>query len=193
MKPVIVSFHTGEDRYVEDAKRLVESAHKFGYEIHLEVIESDLNWVKSASLKSSYIKSMIDKIGPKPVLWIDSDGEIRRPLEILHNPYFNLGLTWIKGAAHFQGGTVYFNLGDPLAVKFLDRWVDVCREIREDKRKGNDQTVLMEIWDSMDRIPITRVLPQGYVKVFDHGWKKGVDQVEYIRHHQASREIRKFK
>ena len=57
MKPVIVSFHTGEDRYVKDAKRLVKSAHKFGYEIHLEVIESDLNWVKSASLKSSYIKN----------------------------------------------------------------------------------------------------------------------------------------
>ena len=193
MKPVIVSFHTGEDRYVKDAKRLTDSAHKFGYEIHLEVIESDLNWVKAASLKALYIRSMIDKIGPRPVLWVDSDGEIMQPIKILDNPHFNLGLTWVKGASHFQGGTIYFNLGDPLTVTFLEEYDRVCLEIREDKRTGNDQTVLMGVWDSMDRIPVTQILPQGYVKVFDHGWKKGVEQVEYIRHHQASREIRKFK
>ena len=41
MKPLIVSFHTGEERYIKDAERLMSSAEKFGYERKKPQYESE--------------------------------------------------------------------------------------------------------------------------------------------------------
>ena len=66
-----------------------------------------------------------------------------------------------------------------------------CKPEIEGKTYKTDQIILYETWKRVDKIPITKILPQGYVKVFDHRWRNGEDKVEYVRHHQASRIIRK--
>ena len=186
MKPLIVAFHTGEDRYVKDAKRLVSSAEKFGYEVHLEVIKSDLDWTKANCLKPSYIKEVVKKRGKRPVLWIDCDGEVVRELEPLHNPVFNLGLCWIKkevtfsegkvfqtnvDARHFQGGTIYMDLRDSLTSDYLDSWEVMCQKVINGEIEPRfDQQLLWDAWHGMDKIPITQMLEQGFVKVYDHPW-----------------------
>jgi len=196
MKPLIVAFHTGEDRYVKDAKRMVASAEKFGYEVHLEVISSDLNWVKANCLKPSYIKEVIKKRGKRPILWLDCDGEVVRELEPLHNPIFNLGLCWIKkDTNYFQGGTIYMDLRDPLTCEYLDEWEIMCQKVINGEIESRwDQQLLWDVWHGMNNIPVTQLMEQGFVKVYDHPWwQPECTKVEYIKHHQASREIRKVK
>ena len=165
MKPLIVSFHTGEDRYVKDAKRMVSSAEKFGYEVHLEVIDSDLDWTKANCLKPSYIKEVIKKRGKRPILWIDCDGEVVRELKPLHNPIFNLGLCWIKkDTSYFQGGTIYMDLRDQLTADYLDEWEIRCQKvIKGEVEPVWDQQLLWDVWHARDRIPVTQLLEQGFV------------------------------
>tara|TARA_Y100000310_G_C20646174_1_gene796719 strand:+ start:1452 stop:2042 length:591 start_codon:yes stop_codon:yes gene_type:complete len=196
MKPLIVSFHTGEDRYAKDAERMVASAEKFGYEVCLEIIDSDLDWTKANCLKPSYIQKVINKKGKRPILWLDCDGEIVKRLDPLHNPLFNLGLCWIKkDTSYFQGGTIYMDLRDPLTEKYLNEWGALCQKVINGEIKPRwDQQLLWDVWHKMDKIPITQLLEQGFVKVYDHPWWQiECSKVEYIRHHQASREIRKIK
>ena len=196
MKPIIVAFHTGEDLYVEGAEKLINSAEKFGYQTHVEVIQSDLNWTRACCLKSSFILEAMEKFGRRPFLWIDCDGEIIRPLTGLENPHFNFGIPWDPHLrfTSFSSGTTYFDLRDDRALDLLREWGVECDKVIMGKiREEWDQRVLFRVWKNMDKIPTTKILGQGYVKIFDRGWREGATRVEYVRHHQASREIRKVK
>jgi len=196
MKPLIVSFHTGEDRYVKGAERMRSSAEKFGYEVHIEEIESELNWTRACCLKPSFMLSVMDKLGPRPYLWVDCDGEIISPLSHLENPRFNFAVPWDPHLrfTSFSSGTTYFDLRDERALNLMREWgVECDKVIRGDAPEEWDQRVLFRVWNNMERIPITKVLGQGYVKIFDRGWREGATRVEYVRHHQFSRQIRKIK
>jgi hypothetical protein len=196
MKPLIVSFHTGEDRYAKDAERMVASAEKFGYQTYIEIIQSGLNWTRACCLKPSFILKTMEKFGRRPFLWIDCDGEIIQPLTGLENPHFNFGIPWDPRLrfTSFSSGTTYFDLRDSRALNLLMEWGVECDKVIKGKIKEEwDQRVLFRVWKSRDKIPITKILGQGYVKIFDRGWREGATRVEYVRHHQASREIRKIK
>ena len=194
MKPLIVSFHTGEERYIRDAERMKKSALKFGYECHIEERKSNLNWAKACCLKPSYLLDMIDLYGKRPLIWLDCDGEIVRELKELEDPVFNTAICWLRGTNWCQSGTIYFDVRDPLTLNYLNEWNKEClRCINGEMPETWDQVILWNVWKDLTRIPITQILEQGYVKVFNHGWRKGSPQVEYVRHHQASREIRKVK
>jgi hypothetical protein len=196
MGPLVVSFHTGEDRYVRDAERMVASAQKFGYETYVEVLESDLNWTRACCLKPSFMINTMERFGRRPYLWLDCDAEVLRPLDAFENPIFNFGVTWdpLLVFTSFFSGAVYFNLEDDTTLNFMMEWGSYCGDIIEGKRPEEwDQRVLFNVWRDIDRIPVTQILGRGYSKIFDRDWSSSDERIEYIRHHQASREIRKTK
>ena len=193
MNPIIVCCHTGEDLYKEGCERMTQSASVNGYETYVEEVESRGSWHANCALKPSFLLRCIEKFDV-PLIWIDADGEIMRRLDAFHDPYFDFAVPWDpqRKFEWFSSGTMYFDIRKPRVVDFIKEWGIDCQPEVEGKTKKTDQTILYHTWKRVNKIPITRLLPQGYVKVFDHGWRLGEDKVEYVRHHQASREIRKL-
>ena len=195
MNPFIICCHTGEERYVSDCKRMVKSANKFNYEVYVEELKSGGSWQADCALKPSFILRCIQRFGSRPLVWVDADGEIMKHFDAFEDPYYDMGIPWNPGKKfyEFSSGTMYFNPSGKHVIPFLEEWGVACQEVIEGKHFKIDQLILYEVWKKSNNVPITEFLGQGYVKVFDHDWRSLQNQVEYVRHHQASREIRKFK
>ena len=193
MTPLIVCCHTGEELYKSGVERLKESAFRNGYKTYIEEVEGRGSWHANCALKPSFILKCTEKF-KRPLMWVDADGEIRERMYLFENPHFEFAAPWdpLRKFEWFCSGTLYFDVRKPSVIRFLNEWKDNCQPEIEGKTFDTDQIILYKTWNQSKRIPITKILPQGYVKVFDHEWRKGEDKVEYVRHHQASREIRKL-
>tara|TARA_R100000458_G_scaffold16324_1_gene13982 strand:+ start:8150 stop:8737 length:588 start_codon:yes stop_codon:yes gene_type:complete len=193
MTPLIVCCHTGEDLYKSGAERLRKSAEIYGYETYIEEVESRGSWHANCALKPSFILKCAERFN-RPLIWIDADGEIMDRMYLFENPYFDFAAPWDPLAKFewFCSGTLYFDVRKQSVINFLREWEFNCKAEIEGKTFHTDQVILCNTWKECDKIPVTKILPQGYVKVFDHGWRIREDKVEYVRHHQASREIRKL-
>jgi len=194
MKPLVVSFYTGDPIYEEGSKKLAASAEKWGYEYLIEPWEDRGSWVKNCAEKPRFIwRTMVRTDHNTPLVWVDCDAEIMAPFEHLHDAEVDFAVPWSSGSRDtgFGTGVVYFA---PTAggQRMLQRWIKDCRPALEGKSQEWDQVTLHKSWKGLGaERPITQFLPQGYVKVFNHGWRAGEPQVEYVRHQQFSRQVRK--
>jgi len=190
MKPLIVNCHTGEDLYKEGFARMKASAEKFGYDVYGEEVECLGSWLENVNFKASFLLKCA-KNNERPLIWIDADSEIRKELEFYNPINYEFAVAWDPGYRFesFQSAVTYWDTRSPRVIKFLKSWEEDCQ-----KNIGIfDQITLYKTWLELPKIPITKILPQGYVKVFNHGWRTGEDRVEYVRQHQFSRQIRKIK
>jgi hypothetical protein len=194
MKPLVVSFYTGDPIYEEGAEKLRASAEKWGYEHLIGPWTDKGSWVKNCARKAGYILSTLVKTNYEtPVVWVDCDSEILKTLEHLHDAEVDFAVPWSSGSRDtgFGTGVVYFapTVG---GIRMLKRWKKDCLPIIKGESQEWDQVTLHKSWKGLGaERPITQFLPQGYVKVFNHGWRAGEPQVEYVRHQQFSRQVRK--
>ena len=191
MKPLIVNCHTGEDLYVEGAERMRESAEKFGYEVHTERMGDKGSWTANCAFKPKFLASCMERFD-RPLVWVDADAVIHRPLEHLESPYIEFAVAWdpLLPFKSFMSAVIYLTQ-TPAATRILGEWGEACEKAVRGKSKEWDQVTLYKVWRAMKDPPITKILPQGYVKIFDHPWRDDESQVEYVRHHQFSRQIKR--
>lgn len=84
--PVIVSFYTRDTPYEAAAAKLRASADAFGYETDIASVPSCGDWARNCAQKAVVIRHAIATHGRRPLIFLDADCTIRRPLELLHDP-----------------------------------------------------------------------------------------------------------
>lgn len=107
--PIVVSFHTPDEYYREAAARLRNDCESLGLEHDIVQIEKgpDEDWLAICRRKVPFYLAMQRK-HMRPILWLDADTRIARPLEALHGATCDI--------AGFLRGTRYLRDFDPLAA-----------------------------------------------------------------------------
>lgn len=194
MKPLIVNCHTGELLYKDGFERMKTSAEMFGYEVYGEVVECKGSWFANIASKATFLLKCAEQTD-RPIVWVDADSEIIKELEFFEEVPYEFAIAWDPAFkfSSFQSAVMYWDIRAPRTMDLLRSWEEDSVSTMEGKDQVFDQTTLYHTWLRVKKIPITKILPQGYVKVFNHGWRSGEDKVEYVRQHQFSRQIRKIK
>jgi len=121
--PLIVSYYTPS--YKAHADELRRSIDKLELEHRIEPRESTGKWIENCARKAVFIQEM-RQATRRPVLWIDADAILRRPLYELIGSTADLAAVKRDGWS-FMGGQVYFGTG-PAADFIMDRWCSISRE-----------------------------------------------------------------
>jgi hypothetical protein len=75
-KPLFVSFHTPDDWYEYQAKRLKESLVKFGLEHHIECLNGFEGWAPCCFFKAHFILKMLNEHSGQDIIWLDADAQV---------------------------------------------------------------------------------------------------------------------
>lgn len=81
--PVFVSYYTEPYKFV--AARLIRSLQKWNLEHDVVEAPTTGSWLENTRIKPLFIKKMMNKHMPRPVVWIDADAEVERTPELLFN------------------------------------------------------------------------------------------------------------
>jgi len=123
--PLIVSYYTPETAYEEHAKQLKASVDKLGLDSRIEPRQAKSSWVENCAQKALFIQEM-RKSETRPILWLDADAILRRPLKELLNCNADFAAVRRDGW-HIFGGQVYFGT-DAKAEAMIERWCRYCRD-----------------------------------------------------------------
>lgn len=179
MTPVVLSFFTPNGPYPKMAGRLAQSCDRHGLVYHICELVDRGSWVENCALKAPYIAQSLD-LFDCPVLWVDADGEILGPLELLESTEADFGIYARPGInvkavgrgslslpdqwpadlspRWFNSGTVYFSGREP-SRRLLSRWEELCAE----KPRDWDQWHLQRAWAETQ--PETIWLPKSYCAI----------------------------
>lgn len=183
----VVAFHTDDELYRNEAKRLCASAKRLGIEVKTTVVSSQGDWVKNTSFKSNYLQNEREVVRG-PMLYVDVDAVFHRsPLAYLAQLDCDIAVYYHSGDNHLVSATLFFQ--DTAAVKeLLAEWSAQCRA-RPDVW---DQEVLQDILyaDQQSAQPRYRLkrLPVGFCWIFDREDNlRAEKQPVYIEQLQAAR------
>jgi hypothetical protein len=181
---LIVSFATPD--YAEHAARMMSSCDQFSYRRWVERIHDKGPWEHICAKKPAFIAKALFSSG-EPVLWLDADAVIERPLHEFEQLDADFAIFRDKDykspKAHFRSGTVWFNNTDA-AISLLAHWAERC----EEEPDTWDQQHLYDVWTHWQHKGTTYWLPETYCKIFDKD-KDGITD-PHIIHYQASRQLK---
>ena len=185
---LIVSFYT--PAYAEHARVLRASCDRFNYAHHIQPRASVGKWVANCNMKPSVVLEALEG-AVAPVLWLDADAEILRPLDDLEAITADFAIYQqpdTSTKSRFRSGTVFFR---PTAdsVALVQDWAD--RAAKEPIRVW-DQGHLCLAWKQSTIS--THWLPITYCQRFDEAEAAAnLNPVPdpHIVHYQASRFLRR--
>jgi hypothetical protein len=119
--PLIVSYYTPGTAYETNARRLSIAAR-------IEPRPARGSWVENCAQKAGFIREL-HRQEQRPLLWLDADARLRRPLGMLQGIFADLAIVREWGWA-FYSGQIYFGAG-PAATRLLDRWCGYCERFPE--------------------------------------------------------------
>lgn len=126
--PLIVCYYTPGTAYERNAMALREDARRLGLEARIESRPPRGSWVENCAQKATFIRQM-HREEQRPLLWLDADARLRRPLRQLENTSADFAIVREQGWA-FYSGQVYFGAG-PKATRLIDLWCDYCERFPE--------------------------------------------------------------
>lgn len=180
-KFIVVSYYTKDTGYQEEIKNLIESMEKFKIEYDIEGNENRGSWHLNTHYKSIFIRKMLDKHYPRPVVWVDADAVFLRYPDLFNTQTADFACYYRYGLELLSGTTYFANNGR--ARKLLDLAIMFDRKQPERSQQYNlKQAVPIWIREHGGQISY---LPVSYCKIFD----VGPDPV-VIQHNQASRKFR---
>lgn len=175
MNWTLISFYT--PLYKESAERLKASCVKFNVPFFIEERPSKSTWEANCCMKPNFIYEKLQEL-KSPVLWVDADAEIVRPLADSFPGEFstviNLDLP-LTHPSHVVSCVVY---AEPGSLGLIEKWITLCDD------KEWDQVALKEALQGYDTSP----LPREYSMIYDRLEK---DDQPMIIHYQASRLTKK--
>ncbi|MDF7676942.1 putative nucleotide-diphospho-sugar transferase [Neisseriaceae bacterium ESL0693] len=184
----VVAFHTNDELYRHEAKRLCASALRIGITVKTTVVRNQHDWVKNTSFKSAYLQRERELIRG-PILYVDVDAVFHRsPLSYLTQLDYDIAVHYDLGDGHLISSTLFFQ-DTAAARELLARWNQQC-QARPDVW---DQKVLEDILTEDQQLlhPRYRLhrLPVEFCWVFDRNTNvTAQSEAVYIEQLQVSRE-----
>ena len=186
---VVIAYYTRKTEYANHARKLIESLKKFNLSYEIEAIDSLGNWLRNTQYKPEFIKKMLEKYHPIPLVYIDVDAVF------CSYPILFDNLTMLPGcniAVHVLNHTKYrrkdyppellsgtiFLKNNEIVNKIINEWIARCKADTE----LWDQRALKEVVG--DKF---YDLPEEYCTIFDY-----MASVEnpVIKHFAAARKHR---
>ena len=125
MHPLIVSYYTPGTAYETNAMALQQDAMRLGLPARIEPRPARGSWVENCAQKAGFIREL-HRQERRPLLWLDADARLRRPLHVLEGISADLAVARRRGW-EFYTGQIYFGAG-PAAARLLDIWCDYCEK-----------------------------------------------------------------
>ena len=121
---IVVSFYTNE-AYRAHAERLKVSLDRLG--IRHDIVELPDRGGSRANIlqKPAFLRDRLRAHRPEPILWIDADALVSRPLDLLSENGHDVGVYSRRYIGDVWAGTVYF-AQTTTASRIVDRWVERC-------------------------------------------------------------------
>lgn len=187
-KPVIVAYWTEGTGYEAEAQRLAESLRLFGFERDIREVPNLGSWQKNTQFKPLFLRQMLDKHHPHPVVYVDADAVFLRYPNLLREMgdadiaihYRDKG----DGRKELLSGTIY--LANTSAAREI---LDVWEAANNADANIWDQRSLQQVLDpgnSNARRWRIRDLPAEYCAIFD----QRMCESPAINHYQASRRLK---
>jgi len=126
--PLIVSYYTPGTAYETSAMALRDDATRLGLSCRIEPRPARGSWVENCAQKARFIRELHLQ-EQRPLLWLDADSRLRRPLHVLEDSAADLAVARLRGW-EFYTGQIYFG-ATPAASRLLDIWVDYCERFPE--------------------------------------------------------------
>ncbi|EAS51102.1 conserved hypothetical protein [Aurantimonas manganoxydans SI85-9A1] len=123
--PIVISYYTPDTAYETHAEKLTASLRRLGLEYRIEGRPARSSWVENCAQKALFISQMRAELGA-PVLWVDADAIMLRPLSEVAGSNVDIAAVRRDGWSFF-GGQVYFGVGDA-ADQLVERWCRYCVE-----------------------------------------------------------------
>ncbi len=123
MQPLIISYYTPGTAYEDRAADLRRSIDRLRLEHRIDPRPQKPSWVENCAQKAVYISEVRREVR-RPVLWLDADAILRRPLPELDDASCDVAAVK-RGGWDIHGGQIYFGEG-PVADRLVDRWVSYC-------------------------------------------------------------------
>lgn len=161
MKPVVISFYTDQEYYVKHAARLQKQCEALGYHHYIANRKYGDNWLENCRKKPAFILEMLKKLN-RPILWVDVDCEILRPLD------FEISKPW---AAMLRPGD-----GQPQScahyvkpTKQNKAFIAIWLQTMADNNLG-DHLAFVRIHHLLD----SAIIPDGYISLGISPWDDNV-------------------
>jgi hypothetical protein len=176
-----IAFYTKDTPYEEEAKKLVQSAKKFGISVETASFPNQGEWVKNAALKPTFILGMMEKyLNQEWFLYVDVDARFRQYPSLFDTFVGDLGVHYRRGK-ELLSGTIFIR--NTLEMRaFVSSWISHQRK----NPKVWDQKTLQYCVE-YSTIKVVD-LPAGYTQIFDSMSRHGQPVIEHM---QASRRYRK--
>jgi len=205
VKPLVVSFHTGQEPYAGYALTLADSCAGLGLDCRIEQLPDRGTWVENVSLKGRFLRDCMRRFD-RPLLWVDVDGRIIAQPRLLFGTdadfavhavrrdwqwqpvgreLLSLPAAWPRelGPRWFLTGTVYINRS-AAGKALLDLWSERAAA----RPRDYQQLLLQQAWCELPGLE-TLWLPQGYCKINGFRWHAGEPTTPVIVHELASSQL----
>ncbi len=175
---IVCAFHTDDDIYTEEARKLRESLERFKLPFHIKTIQKEgRSWNDICRWKPIFIKEMLDLHG-KDVLYLDADAIMLSHPVLFDNFDGDLGV-YLRPPMDLFASTIYIK-NSPRGYFLLGAWTGHVMA----NPKACDQPMLQKTVDEFGPAGIVR-LPRAYAYKF-----AGPADEAVIGQYQASRKVR---
>ena len=185
-RPIVVAYYTMGTGYEAEARRLEESLRPWGIERDIVALPNLGSWQRNTQAKALFLREMLDKHAPRPLLYLDADATVDQFPHLLVDGRMqaeglNIAVHKRRGS-ELLSGTIYLN-NTRRSRELMDLWIkeNAAAPGRWDQR--NLQSVL-----EREREPYLD-LPPEYCCIFDLMAGDCASET-VIRHWQASRRLK---
>lgn len=186
---VVTSFYTTGTGYEKEAKeRLIPSLEKFGIPYDIVGIASKGPWKRNIYEKAQVILDAMKRVGyGVAVVWLDADAEVVSYPKLFNELNADFAYHARGEAKRLSSGTMYFR-NNFASQALVEGWRNVLHSALERGDARTEQELLKEV--VLPNHPLLEVehLPLSYSTIFDRAQP---DEPVVIRHHQASRRLKK--
>ena len=176
----VVSYYTKNSLYEKEVEDLKKSLEDLKIDFEIDGIEDLGSWQKNCFYKPQFLLEKLEKF-KKPILWIDADAVVVKPLKYFETVKEDIAIRKVKG--NVLTGTIFSNYNKRV-VKLLESWKKRCdKEKRKDilEQQCLDEVLKEEFFNNNIKI---KELDPIYCFIFSEKLKKGKI---VICHFQASR------
>jgi len=190
MDIIFVGYFTKGSLYEEYARNLVQSLHQFNLHYRVVGVEDLGSWDKNTQHKPTFLKQMLERLDPAPLVYIDVDALVYQLPSLFEqlskDPTVDIAAHILNHKkfgrqdieSELLSGTLYLANTDNTR-QIVDQWIHVCQQAP----KLWDQQALAQVLKA-NKYKGFRELPEQYCVIYDY-MRTVVDPV--IVHYQASR------
>lgn len=185
----VVAYHTDDEFYTHEAKRMCASAERLDIRVKTTTIPNQGGWEANTSFKSAYLLRERDLVSG-PMLYVDVDAVFHiSPLKYLAGLDCDIAVYYDLGDGHLVSATLFFQ--DTKAVRhLLAEWNQQC--IAHPEIWDQEVLQLVIAADQASARPRYKVfhLPVGFCWIFDREDNlRAPKQQVYIEQLQAARVV----